>query len=864
MAIKFKCRCGRSLTAKDEYEGQKSKCPVCGAMVVVPKKVTRIAPDLPPEGLLEPGNQTVKFCCDCGKHIRARVDQIGKRVGCPRCGHALVVPPGRPSAAPAPRQEDSTAETKAVRPPSFALEGSAEPDRAYDELDSSYDIDFASREDLGAAPKASPPPPSEPMPSDDAMEVEPREENVSAAEEPATPPPSEAGPPSDTYELDDSFEDVDFASAEDLGRAFRPPSEPASPSPTPNSETPEPRAPTEDVEKTETPPLFHLDSMPPEPETDEDIAPDAAKAALKTDYAEVAEEGTYDVAEVEPSPSELPMADISDEESPPEAEGPATPKLEGSGKCPYCGKRIEPGAVVCTYCGRYTRTGAAVAVSGEVAEADESIEGIRQRELSSYFNAVGPIDAAWMGMLHVRHGMLLYLIYACLSAATARGVVLLRHYAADGSQGLLVGQILLACASMYFLAAFLGCIKDSVFQRYLGIERFFYHGGRYFLWFTLTCLVIAPAYAGIGLGCAALIRRVAAASAGFFGVLLVAIVLGLVAGTLCLALACPIVVGVVEAADPIRALGRGLGFAFRHFWKLAGLVVSLVVVSGMSVGGLYFLLVFVTPMFLRALPPPVYDTIQVMIGSFFYAALLGLASESLMLFYLSNLGDEEKLQQIQGTTAGPGANALLLRGSVVVLVGMVVGAGYWVHRVGAGDVRLERLMGSIRKASTRAAEQPLASEGSPQEYRPLGSDAQPENWTEYVNHLWGFSFRYPPQWEIAYEVYTPPGGGEAIAEPGTHRGSLEEYGVTEGGGLKLLDPKTEAEYARVIFQKLPFSGTRPKSVTVLRSQDDEHIKLAFNVRGEYELRLLVSQKAPRDAQRTLPQTFMFTEPGGTP
>jgi DNA-directed RNA polymerase subunit RPC12/RpoP len=109
MSIKFKCKCGRLLLADEGKVGAKIACWACGASMVVPRtgedeaggqalspsEDTRDAEpstrrisgpsDLPPEGVLEPGGQTIKFPCSCGKRVRATVQQIGRRVGCPRC-----------------------------------------------------------------------------------------------------------------------------------------------------------------------------------------------------------------------------------------------------------------------------------------------------------------------------------------------------------------------------------------------------------------------------------------------------------------------------------------------------------------------------------------------------------------------------------------------------------------------------------------------------------------------------------------------------------------------------------------------------------------------------------------------------------
>ncbi|MBM4079606.1 MAG: hypothetical protein FJ278_07895, partial [Planctomycetes bacterium] len=146
MSIKFKCKCGRLLQADDQYAGTKIPCWSCGQNVLVPRAsedgpkksgpapVAKWSADLPPEGIIEPGGETIKFACPCGKHIRAGVAQIGKRVGCPRCRKAVVVPSGQKKPKPEVAQDA----------------GERKPGLGDLALDSSLDIEFESEEDAKA------------------------------------------------------------------------------------------------------------------------------------------------------------------------------------------------------------------------------------------------------------------------------------------------------------------------------------------------------------------------------------------------------------------------------------------------------------------------------------------------------------------------------------------------------------------------------------------------------------------------------------------------------------------------------------------------------------------------------------------
>ena len=108
MPIRFRCECGSCLAARDECAGRQSKCPKCGAAVRVPFFGAEFASSDDDElvGEILPDG-TIKFACTCGKRVRAKKHQVGRRVGCPRCSKVLVVPQpdgaGIPTVAPTPQ-----------------------------------------------------------------------------------------------------------------------------------------------------------------------------------------------------------------------------------------------------------------------------------------------------------------------------------------------------------------------------------------------------------------------------------------------------------------------------------------------------------------------------------------------------------------------------------------------------------------------------------------------------------------------------------------------------------------------------------------------------------------------------------------
>lgn len=82
--MKFSCKnCGQKLTVDEKHSGKRIKCPKCGSASVVPDSSDKI-----------------KFHCDsCGQSISVPQIHAGKRGKCPKCKTPIVVPsPGSPPA----------------------------------------------------------------------------------------------------------------------------------------------------------------------------------------------------------------------------------------------------------------------------------------------------------------------------------------------------------------------------------------------------------------------------------------------------------------------------------------------------------------------------------------------------------------------------------------------------------------------------------------------------------------------------------------------------------------------------------------------------------------------------------------------
>ena len=76
--IKFSCKlCGEKLSVQDQLSGKRIKCPKCNNACVVPAE-----------------SPTIKFACqNCGKGIRVLQIHAGKAGKCPKCKSPVAVPP---------------------------------------------------------------------------------------------------------------------------------------------------------------------------------------------------------------------------------------------------------------------------------------------------------------------------------------------------------------------------------------------------------------------------------------------------------------------------------------------------------------------------------------------------------------------------------------------------------------------------------------------------------------------------------------------------------------------------------------------------------------------------------------------------
>ncbi len=295
---------------------------------------------------------------------------------------------------------------------------------------------------------------------------------------------------------------------------------------------------------------------------------------------------------------------------------------------------------------------APVVERGEAPLAEDEEEGIRAREISRYFNVRSGSEAARTAVMQVLNGYWLYIPYALLGVCMNYVFVLVRSRA-QGSVGAAIALLFLPIVfSLFLWSAFIGCIKDGIFERLMGIERMLYHGAKHILRFTGTCILMVPV--GIGLWLAGVAGAAAVAELAPDLTLKIAIIIGAVlVGMFSLVwLMIPPVVSIVEQTNPIFALGRGLLFGITHLWDLITLTVMSMLIAAVTALVVYLIWWMSSLLLLMVLPLWLFAALANLVGSFVGAAIMGQIISAIMLLYLSNL-KEEDLQRIRAKLRGP-------------------------------------------------------------------------------------------------------------------------------------------------------------------------------------------------------------------
>jgi len=103
--IRFRCRCGREMETAASNAGKEGRCPVCGAVVPIPKRPTPAASASGAEASGDDG--LIRFRCECGHPLKTSRENRRRKFRCPQCHRLQMVPdrstrrPARPTPPPA-------------------------------------------------------------------------------------------------------------------------------------------------------------------------------------------------------------------------------------------------------------------------------------------------------------------------------------------------------------------------------------------------------------------------------------------------------------------------------------------------------------------------------------------------------------------------------------------------------------------------------------------------------------------------------------------------------------------------------------------------------------------------------------------
>jgi hypothetical protein len=301
-------------------------------------------------------------------------------------------------------------------------------------------------------------------------------------------------------------------------------------------------------------------------------------------------------------------------------------------------------------------------VAPEVEEEED--EGIRAALLTKYFNVQGGIEAAKAGVWQVVNGYWLYVPCALLYGCFFFLALLLVKASGGGTAGAVAALALPVAGGVFLLGALLGCVADGVFERAMGIERLLAHGLRHAPRVLGAVLLMSPLVAGVIVLWVLLAAWIAVA--GGVVMFLLFLFLGMLGsvfvGTVVLT---PLAVAVLERVNPFTAVWRGLTFMARHALSIIALTVASVLIGCGSIAVFRMIWFFVKP-FLFAAPTWLYMGIEVFMAGLILSALAGQLAASIMLLYLSDLCDEDRLREIQARLRGPAARPRLLYAAIAL------------------------------------------------------------------------------------------------------------------------------------------------------------------------------------------------------
>ena len=149
----------------------------------------------------------------------------------------------------------------------------------------------------------------------------------------------------------------------------------------------------------------------------------------------------------------------------------------------------------------------------------------------------------------------------------------------------------------------------------------------------------------------------------------------------------PPVIAVLEHRNPFSSLMQGLRFSVRHFGALITITAASMVLFWAAAGAIFFFGWLSTLLPSSALPDWLFDSMKQFFVGLLGAAFMGEVVASLMLIYLSHLGDEERLQDIQNRLRGPAAVPVRLYGAIGAAAVALLALNYFrvEQKSAAGD-----------------------------------------------------------------------------------------------------------------------------------------------------------------------------------
>jgi hypothetical protein len=313
-------------------------------------------------------------------------------------------------------------------------------------------------------------------------------------------------------------------------------------------------------------------------------------------------------------------------------------------------------------------------------------EGIRSSDLLSRFSTKLGIEAAKTALIQARNGYRLYILYALLAACMVNIAQRILSAAAGHTFAAIAWLALPSLFSLFLWAGFVGCVKDGIFQRPMGIEGVFYNAGIHFLRFSLTSVTMAPIAIGLALAGSAAIETLwgPAPFIGRVGIAALASAVGMFALELLLM---PPVVSVLEQRNAFSSLRRGFIFIFRHSRELVTITAASIILFWAMSGATCLFWWLSKLLFSSALPAWLFDSIKQFVVGLISVAFMGQVVASLTLLYLSRIGDKERVQDIQDRLRGPAAVPMRLYAAIGAAAVALLALSYFrvEQKPAAGD-----------------------------------------------------------------------------------------------------------------------------------------------------------------------------------